>query len=156
MRRHYFDFILGAAVLALIAALVYGPPALQRRREAITAEKEREWTQRAAQELGETPPPPAELGLGTNNLAWITQGYLVFSNGWAAFKMHSLHSEDGMRDMALLRGADGALYYSHFHFCCGMTDDFKDPMQSPNIPRPKDLKEFLEKYATSWRPYSGS
>jgi hypothetical protein len=147
MRTNYL--VITAAGLGLIIAL-FAPSALMKRREALRQKKEHDWMQTAIHQLSRTPPPSPDLGWGTNTLDWITPDYLVFSNGWAVYKMHWFHENDGMRDMAFLRGPDGALYFTRRHFCGGGLEPGKNKV------RPRDLKEFLEKYDTSWRPYPGS
>ncbi|HWI57304.1 MAG TPA: hypothetical protein VNZ22_08760 [Bacillota bacterium] len=144
------------AALVLVAALFYGPPVLEKWRLSTREKKEQEWIQKAVRQLEQAPSPSRELGRGTDSLAWITSNYLIFSNGWAAYKMHSFHANDGMGDIALLRGPDGVLYSSRFHFCGGIISDFRDPANTAEKSRPKDLKDFLQNYATSWRPFSGS
>jgi hypothetical protein len=154
MRKSHLT--LAVAALGLVAALVYGPPAVQTWQQSARAKKEREWTQKTVQQLQQASSPSPDVGRGTNGPYWITEDYLIFSNGWAAYKIHSIHANDGMGDIALLRGSDGVLYWSQFHFCGGIISDFRDSLNLRESGRPENLKDFLEKYATSWRPLSGS
>ena len=85
---------------------------------------------------------------------WATPDYLVFSNGWAAYAMHSWHDNDGMDDIALLRTSDGPFYLSKHHLCCGITSDLLMP--GGDNPQPADARDFIERRGQrqEWSLYS--
>jgi hypothetical protein len=56
--------------------------------------------------------------------------------------MHSLHDNDGMDDIALLRTSDGPLYLSRCHLCCGITSELLTP--EGELPQPADARDFVE------------
>ena len=77
-------------------------------------------------------------------------GYLVFSNGWAAYQLHTMHGCDGGGDVALLRTSDGSLYMSHMHFCAGIAEEIQSSPDT-NTLRPADISDFLIHHAVAQR-----
>jgi len=52
---------------------------------------------------------------------WAGNGYILFSNGWAAFACHTFHDSEKIGDVALL-GHLMEFLCQPFHFCIGETD----------------------------------
>ena len=131
--------------LCILAVFLLGKTALRKwqERESVRVEKERGWIRQAVQRLEQAGPPPKDLGQSPPYAPWVVPGYFVFSNGWAAYDLHSFHASDGMGDIALLRLSDGRLYTSKMHFCGGITD-MMQPSGSEQLPRPADAKDFFE------------
>ena len=96
-----------------------------------------QWLKSAAQELQSRGTPPADLMHTLPMGRWAGNGYILFSNGWAAFACHTFHDSEKIGDVALLRTPDGVLYVSHFHFCIGETEYY-------GWPQPRDFSSFLE------------
>lgn len=136
MRRF---LIIGVMILAAIAAslLAWWPGVL-------TQEK---WIRHAMQQLRQTPPPPAGLASSPGGGEWAGQGYLLFTNGWACFTSHTVHSSGRVGDIGLLRASDGSFYISHFHFCVGL-DEYSQQVHPPEQrqARPRDIGHFIELY----------
>jgi hypothetical protein len=138
-----------------VAVLIYGPIGWQAWQETHKAKRQRGWIEQSFQQLQAQPPPSLILLRPTNRFYWITGEYLIFSNGWAAYKMHSVHANDGMDDLGLMRSSSGNFYFSHFHFCGGFNSDFRDLQNLAEKGCPRDVQDFLKNYATSWVPFSG-
>lgn len=99
------------------------------------------WLRSQAQHLQNLGAPPMMLATNREPNDWAKDGFLVFSNGWAAFTCHTIHDSDAenIQDIALLRTADGDFYVSRYHFCMGETTfTTKD--------RPGDFSQFLALY----------
>lgn len=98
------------------------------------------WLWSQVQKLQNRSAPPSTVITNKSELRlWAKDGYLVFSNGWAAFACHTFHDSEEIGDIALLRTTDGIFYVSHYHFCCGETIfDCGD--------QPKDFSQFLEAF----------
>lgn len=94
------------------------------------------WLRKTAVELHACGPPPPEARASLAPGRWANERYLIFSNDWASFAYNTFHDSERLGDIALLRGADGSLYVSHYHFCTGLPDP-------PNAPRPANLADFL-------------
>lgn len=141
------------AIQIVVAAAVawflfFGLPAI---RDRHAFNRGCDWIIQAEAELrAATNAPP----VSTNAAApeWITGTHVVFSNGWAAYRVHSVHDSDGLADMALLRGSDGRLFFSTKHFCSG---NISMELTDSNLPAPADLEEFLRKRAArqEWQPF---
>jgi len=71
----------------------------------------------------------------------------MFSNGWAAYKIHTSHQGEEIGDTTVLRTSEGALYVSHAHFCTGITE-WMQPRPNPDDPHPppSGAKEFFQHY----------
>jgi len=79
-----------------------------------------DWLRAAIQEVrAYGPPSAADLEVAARN-TWRTSKYLVFSNGWAAFKMHSMHSPGPVGDAAVLVTSNGESFRSFQHLCKGI------------------------------------
>ena len=97
------------------------------------------WLENASQTLASRGAPPADLIHTFRPGNWAGNGYILFSNGWAAFACHTFHDSTKIGDIALLRTSEGIPYESHFHFCIGVTEYYSQP-------QPKDFSRFLEIY----------
>ncbi|HWI59239.1 MAG TPA: hypothetical protein VNZ22_18575 [Bacillota bacterium] len=139
-RLHVFTVFAG-----LMAAFVFTVLARQRQQEASRIQKGHQWIREAVQQLGKAGPPPPALRSGPGSLDGAVPGYLVFSNGWAAFRMHSVHDPDGMDDMAVLRFSDGSFHFSKLHFC-GAIFAMQHPPDGTG-PQPADASDFLQRAA---------
>jgi hypothetical protein len=127
----FIVIILAVAVFLILPAL---PHHANKRAQAI-------WLWSEVQRLQNLGAPPMTLATNREPNAWSKDGFLVFSNGWAAFACHTIHDPDSenIGDIALLRTSDGIIYVSYYHFCCGeWTFDTED--------RPRDFSQFLEVY----------
>jgi hypothetical protein len=83
--------------------------------------------------LGETP--------------WILPDYLIFSNGWAAYRIHTIHDGKDVGDTTVLRTSDGNYYLSHLHFCVGIIEDMEASLSlNKSSPPPADAKDFIEHF----------
>lgn len=151
-----YNLLFAALGLCAVAGLIYGPLAWRERQEVARAKREHDWTQAAFAALQHVHPPPAERLQSAENAQWLGSDYLVFSNGWAAYKLHSWHANDGMGDIALMKTSDGPVYFSDFHFCGGITTDMELQPNGEIKTRPRDAKDFLKHYANrqSWRNFS--
>ena len=99
------------------------------------------WLWSEVQHLQNLGTPSMTLTTNQEPNTWSKDGFLIFSNGWAAFVCHTIHDSENIGDVALLRTPDGVFYVSHYHFCCGeWTFDAGD--------RPGDFAQFLELYGT--------
>jgi hypothetical protein len=110
-------------------------------------ERQREWIWDAAQELTQATPPAPSTDRDGRGPSWIVPGFLTFSNGWAAYKVHTLHDGEDIGDTTVLRTSDGALYLSKTHFCTGIRDLMLPRDDPGHTPRPADMKDFIERYA---------
>jgi hypothetical protein len=99
------------------------------------------WLENASQTLASRGAPPADLIRTFRPGNWAGNGYILFSNGWAAFACHTFHDSEKIGDVALLRTPDGVLYVSHFHFCIGEMEFFQQA-------QPRDFQRFLQIYGT--------
>jgi hypothetical protein len=88
----------------------------------------------------------------------VLPGFLIFSNGWAAYKIHTIHDGEDIGDTTVLRTSEGALYLSHTHFCTGITEMMRPRPHSEDSPAsPSDAKDFFEGYGKwqGWNLFSG-
>jgi hypothetical protein len=67
-------------------------------------------------------PNPTRPGAGN----WLSDNFILFENGWAAYRLHSFHSDpdggdswSGLGDITVLIDGQGQATYSRFHFCDG-------------------------------------
>jgi hypothetical protein len=97
---------------------------------------QRAWIQNAVAELAQVSPPPTNPNIAT--AWWIAPGfqlvtnrdpippsktgYLLFSNGWAVYKIHTVHQRGKIDDTAVLRDSVGNLYVGRRHLCGGITE----------------------------------
>jgi hypothetical protein len=128
-----FVVILAIALLVVLPAL-HATRKADKRAQAI-------WLWSEVQHLQNLGAPPLALATNREPKAWAQDGFLVFSNGWAAFVYRTIHSPDpeNIKDIALLRTSDGVFYVSYHHFCLGMA------MYDAEA-RPRDFSQFLEIY----------
>jgi hypothetical protein len=89
MRRRPLKIL--ALLLGAVLALLLILPWLHR--DSYKMNAERQWILQAVQELSQPAPPSLTPGSGTNASGkepwWGHPNYLVFSNGWAAYKVHT-------------------------------------------------------------------
>ena len=119
---------LGLIIVSLIAASIYWHKHAQA-----------QWLENAKHTLAGRTAPSHDLVHTFRPAAWADQGYLIFSNGWAAFAFHTFHDSRKVGDIALLRTSDGVCYVSHYHFCVGEDEFFGQP-------QPRDVAQFLKIY----------
>ena len=146
--------IIAILALGLLAGVLLERGPGRKWREAAQIRSELEWIKKATRQLETVGPPPIEIIQGAVTGRWATPDYLIFSNGWAAYAMHSLHDNDGMDDIALLRTSDGPFYLSRCHLCCGITSELLTP--EGELPQPADASDFIERKAPKqeWSLYS--
>ena len=140
MREHlakaFFVLILALVLLALAAPY----------RGSFNVAAQRRWIQQTVQELAQKASPPFGLkqcaGDSSENTWWRLPGYLIFSNGWAAYKINTIHNSSKVGDVAVLKTSDGAYYYCHSHFCTGISE-WMDTGPYSIGPAPADAKDFL-------------
>jgi len=135
------DIVIVIVGLCCLVVIFAGPSFRRKLRSRTDMRREREWIWLKARELVEAGPPSAELQYGANTGRWVQQGYLLFSNGWAGYQIHTSHACDRMGNMALLRTDDGILYLSKLHYCGGIADWMASPRD--DLPRPANAVEFL-------------
>lgn len=129
------------AGLCFLAILFAGSSLRRQWYQSTVIKQEREWVWLNARQLAEAGQPSAELQNGAIPGRWIQRDYLLFSNGWAGYRIHTTHAEDGLGNMALLRTDDGALYLSKLHYCVGI-GEWMVPTIS-ELPQPASAGEFL-------------
>jgi hypothetical protein len=108
------------AALCVLAVLFVAFSLRRQWLETTVIKQECEWVWLNARQLAEAGPPSAELQNGAITGRWVQQGYLLFSNGWAGYRIHTTHACDGLGNMALVRTPDGVLYLSKLHYCGGI------------------------------------
>jgi hypothetical protein len=109
------------------------------------------WAEKSIEQLRQKGPPPTSLTAALSEDIWAADGYLIFTNGWAAFNSHTFHDSSFLGDVAVLAASDGSIYISHYHFCITFGE-------YRSRPRPKDIEEFIRLYGRiqSWKKISGS
>lgn len=140
MRRVFFKFgtwVIAGIYLTLCACSPESSPPVAKTRA--------QWLQQATQQLGKLGPPSPDLKPVEH--PWISRDYMLFSNDWASYAVHTAHASPTIGDVALLRTPDGSFYISDHHFCMGMHGDYGAPDQ----PRPTDFTHFLKLYGSSHR-----
>ena len=144
--------ILTCSTLIFLATAVFGTRVVRSWQKSANAKRTQGWLQTAINELKSRSAPSNEAILEANTNGWVTSNHLIFSNDWATYKIHTFHESDDLGDINLLRGPDGTLYLSHFHFCVGIYGEI--PAEDG---RPKDFKEFLAHYGTqqNWKLLEG-
>ncbi len=100
-----------------------------------------QWLQHAVEELQKRSTPSAELIQSPSRKEWADNGYLLFTNGWAAFMSHSSHDSQKIGDIGLLLTSDGVFYTNDFHYCMGESE-YHGGKQT----QPKDFAHFFELY----------
>ena len=130
-------FVIIALVLAIAVPLGLAIP---RWRESVQIQKSNEWIRNTIQELAKTGPPSDDAGVSIPSSFWITRDFLIFSNGWAAFKIHNIHSGDGVGDIVILRLAENSYYSSK------LAHGLRSLLPRPDgiSPRPADALDFLD------------
>jgi len=129
--------------------------------DRFSAVAQRQWILQAVQELSQMLPPSPALERNTDKSGsytwWSRPDYLIFSNGWAAYKIHTVHDGEKVGDIAVLRASDGALYYSNEHYCVGITEWMEPhPSLEAQSPAPSDLRDFLAHYGErqDWKSFA--
>ena len=136
------SLIFATLALGVVAGVLVGRSPLRAWRQSAQIKSEVEWIQKAARQLEQVSKPPIEVTQGALTGRWVTGDWLIFSNGWAGYTMHSVHENDGMDDMALLRTSEGSFYLRRWHLCCGIASDLLPP--GGEAPPPADAEEFIE------------
>ncbi len=78
------------------------------------------WLQNAINAAQACSPPSSSDLEAASQRNWTTDKYLIFSNGWAAFTMHTAHRPGERWDAAVLMTSDGRLFRSFEHMCKGI------------------------------------
>lgn len=130
---------------AIILVLAQHPLLKWRERDSVKVQKQREWICRTVARLRKAEPPAADLAQSSSETPWITSGYLIFSNGWAAYKVHTHHDDRLIGDIALLRLADGRIYSSRHHYCSSIRRLMTRVDGNP--PQPHDFEDFFNNRA---------
>jgi hypothetical protein len=109
------------------------------------------WMQHSIKQLHQKEAPPASLANALPEGVWAKDGYLLFTNGWAAFTSHTFHDSLLLGDVAVLVASDGSTYLSHYHFC--ITEG-----EYRFRPRPRDIGESIGIYGRmqSWKKISNA
>jgi hypothetical protein len=139
------SLIFAILALGVLAGLLMGRSPWRRWRESVQIKSEVEWIQKATRQLQQVGTPPIEVIQGAVTGRWATEKWLIFTNGWAGYAMHSWHENDGMDDIALLRTSEGSFYLSRCHLCCGITSELRP--SDGETTRPADAKDFIERRA---------
>lgn len=112
--------------------------------DSFNVNRQRQWIQNAVAEMANLPMPTLNTNLIGHEVAWILPQALVFSNGWAAYKTHTIHEGNDVGDVAVLRTSDGLFYVSHTHFCAGITGLMEpSPYDEEPCAQPADAGNFL-------------
>jgi hypothetical protein len=147
-------------------AIAFVPCKITTWRQSRQFSREIAWIQEAVQQIEKSHAPAPELIQSASTGRWETarsktEGYLVFSNGWAACRMRSVHDNDEMDDIAVLKMPDGTFYLSRCHFCLGIQAETVSRHATNPVPvdgqdilealsergdhsQPSDAKDFLE------------
>jgi len=140
MSKRHARWVAAGIILLIIIALAL--PALRTWQEHRQARKERHWILKTAGELEQSASPSVEVKGDVDHHQWIVSDYLLFSNGWAAYKIHTTHQGDPIGDIALLRTSSGEYYSSKLHYCTGLRNMMRD--KDPQWP--EDANDFLDYY----------
>ncbi len=145
---------IGVVTLGAVLAVLLILPLLHQGSYRVNAE--RQWILQTVQELLQTAPPSFPPSSGTNTSRkdpwWAHPNYLIFSNGWAAYKIHTIHDSDDVGDITVLRSSGGAFYCSREHYCVGITEWMEpSPHADEQIAAPSDLADFLQHYGRAQR-----
>jgi len=151
--NRWWIWLRALTVLALVAVIAFVLlPWLGQNRYQLTSQKQ--WISDTFRELEHKTPASLTITNRDGNAIWVTQdvhnshsGFLLFSNGWAAYEIHNLHGL-GSFDTAILRTSDGAYYMSplHYHNLMGF-------MKGPKFETPPaSFADFLQNYgcAQEW------
>ena len=132
-------------VLAIFGALIliFGqrPLSKWRERDSVKVQRQREWICQRIAELRQIGPPSDDSEQRASYSPWITPRYLIFSNSWAAYRIHTSHSSRLIGEVALLRTSDGRIYSSKLHYCVGIADWML--RSEGEIPCPADADDFF-------------
>jgi hypothetical protein len=81
---------------------------------------------------------------------WLSDNFVLFENGWAAWRLHSFHSDpdgrdswSGLGDITVLIDDQGKATYSRFHFCDGTLGWALGYPLQPLRGRPANREAFL-------------
>jgi hypothetical protein len=131
MTRANYGYVLGT-ISVLITVAIWRPWDTARA----------DWLRTAQQEVqAYGAPSPADFEAAARG-EWATKKHLVFSNGWAAFKMHSIHSPGPVGDVAVLLTSDGDICCTFVHLCKGIPT-------WRGFSRPSSPLEYLESYGAN-------
>jgi hypothetical protein len=135
------------ALIGFVVAIAFVPSKIRTWRRSRQFSREIAWIQEAVQQIEKSHAPTPELIQSASTGRWETahsktEGYLVFSNGWAACRTHSWHRNDGLDDIAVLKMPDGNFYLSRCHFCLGIQAETVS--RHATSPVPADGKDILE------------
>lgn len=147
-------FIISVATTML--ALVVLPPWFARNPYRPAMQKQ--WISDTIRELEQAKPLSLSFTNRDGEVIWTTENgrsprsrFILFTNGWAAYQIHSMHWKGGFAT-AMLRTSDGAYYINQLHFN-NIFAWIKGPIfEAP----PGDFQDFLENYgyAQDWVPIS--
>jgi hypothetical protein len=155
MRGHHVKN--AAVTLCVLLLLLLALPAVLGRRYSFSVTAQREWICEAVQQLAQASPPPAEPEHNEGDAWWKLPGYLLFSNGWATYKINTFHDGNKVGDAAVLRTSDGVFYLTHTHFCTGILELMQPfPGAEESNPRPADATDFFQNYGRlqGWNLFS--
>jgi len=146
MQSRYLKWII--SLLGFVFVLMLAMPALLAGRHfSFRLQAQQDWIQKSVQELAMAVPPPVAPIRKPDDTWWNTPGYLLFSNGWAAYTLHTIHNGEAVGDTSVLRTSDGDFYLSETHFCVGIGELLSSESdRDPNSPRPADAQDFFEHY----------
>jgi hypothetical protein len=133
--------------IPVLATLVLAAYAFGSWRSRKQLQARRAWISTTAQQLAHAPPGINEVDPRVPQTKWVFPNFLIFSNSWAGYRIHTIHDGDEIGDITLLRTSGGALYMSETHFCTGITEMMRPrPDLEGSMPAPSDEKDFLESY----------
>jgi hypothetical protein len=153
--------LLTLAVVCSAAIYAFGALKSRTWRQSRQISREIAWIQQAVRQIQKSPGPAPALIQTASTGRWESEGYLIFSNDWSACGMHSVHSDNSMDDIAILKAPNGGFYLSSYHFCMGIEaatipgpDNNRAGVDSADIAerfyknwghsQPSDAKDFLE------------
>ena len=142
MRGYHLKFIVLGLILAVLFVLIALPRIFEK---SFSVNSQRDWIRNAMEELAKAGPPPSDTNHSAYRIPWILPNYLIFSNGWATYKIHTIHKGEDVGDTTVLRTSEGAFYLCHTHFCTGITKLMHpSPFDEQPCAQPLDAKDFFE------------
>jgi hypothetical protein len=117
--------LLTLAVVCFVGVGAFGALKFKTWRQSRQITREIAWIHEAVRQIQKSPGPAPELIQTAVTGRWETarsrtEGYLIFSNDWAACRTHSVHADDSMDDIAILKAPNGGFYLSGYHMCMGI------------------------------------
>lgn len=163
------------AVGCFVAVIAFGPLKFKTWRQTRQIRREVTWIHEAVRQIQKSPSPALELIQTASTGRWETArsqpgGFLIFSNDWAPCKTHSVHNDDSMDDIAILKTPNDGFYLSGYHMCMGIqaatatkrdkirddTDSEESVYAARDHSQPANSKDFLENGARwqGWYQFS--